>query len=93
MSKNKAFTIFSSIQYTGLLYLEPMDFQQKTIYALDVTNNENLRYIGQETFKSLNTTLQALLIKNSLFREFLCLLQIWARDVTVYIGLILELFP
>ena len=63
----KILPFFSSIQYTGLLYLEPMDFEQKTIYALDVTNNENLRYIGKETFKSLNATLQALVIKNSPF--------------------------
>ena len=63
----KILPFFSSIQYTGLLYLEPMDFEQKTIYVLDVTNNENLRYIGQETFKSLNASLQALVIKNSKF--------------------------
>ena len=44
-----------------------MDFHQKTIYALDVTNNQNLRYIGKETFQSLNTTLQVLVIKNSPF--------------------------
>ena len=49
------------------MYLEPIDFQEKTIYALDITNNENLMYIGRETFQSLNASLQALVIRNSPF--------------------------
>ena len=61
------FLFIFSIQHTSLLYLEPSDFEEKTIYTLDISNNEKLMYIGRQTFQSLNTTLKALVIRNSPF--------------------------